>query len=67
VFIAVRDLRNLQIYRVLTFECANRGRVCVRVFIGVRVVSVSVVLCDFLKKTTHWPSIFLAGIGPNTA
>jgi hypothetical protein len=56
----VTDFVNLKIKSAQSFGCAHRGRMCVRVFIGVSVhtcMSVYVYIA-FLKKNLHFGSTF---------
>jgi hypothetical protein len=52
----VTDFVNLKIKSTPSFECAHRGRICVRVFIWVNTYTyMSICVCTvFLKKTRYW-------------
>jgi hypothetical protein len=57
----VTDFVNLKIKSAQSFGCAHRGRVCVRVFIGVSVhtcMSVYVYIAFLKKKNLHFGSTF---------
>jgi hypothetical protein len=57
----VTDFMNLKIKPAQSFECAHRGRVCVRVFIGLSAhTCMSICVCTmFLKKYRSISEIIL--------